>query len=191
MNGISKLIKPKGWCFLRDPFVKVPWALVDVTEIVFLAYQRDCQSISYTYTEPTIFFEFAYDVSKIAKKDGLKNVFVTNGYNMPPGDNAKVISLAKFFINLGCDVNWYDDIGFTPLHGAVLAREIEVIVLLIENGADPKLKVRGRNPDRNGRVRALYGLDAFEIVDRMTERQLRDVTRNQILSALSLEAGGI
>lgn len=39
-----------------------------------------CKSISYTYTEPTIFFEYAYDVAKLAKKEGLYNNFVTNGY---------------------------------------------------------------------------------------------------------------
>jgi len=39
-----------------------------------------CQSIAYTYTEPTIFFEYAYDTAKIAHKKRLKNIFVTNGY---------------------------------------------------------------------------------------------------------------
>lgn len=39
-----------------------------------------CKSISYTYTEPTIFFEYAYDIAKLAKKQGLYNNFVTNGY---------------------------------------------------------------------------------------------------------------
>jgi pyruvate formate lyase activating enzyme len=49
-------------------------------EVVEAALSRGCQSISYTYTEPTIFFEFAYDTAKIAKKKGLKNTFITNGY---------------------------------------------------------------------------------------------------------------
>ena len=39
-----------------------------------------CASISYTYTEPTVFFEYAFDTAVLAKKAGLKNVFVTNGY---------------------------------------------------------------------------------------------------------------
>ncbi len=38
------------------------------------------KSISYTYTEPTIFFEYAYDTAKLAHERGLKNVFVTNGF---------------------------------------------------------------------------------------------------------------
>jgi len=49
-------------------------------EVVSQARSHGCQSISYTYTEPTIFFEYAYETSKLAKKKGLANVFVTNGY---------------------------------------------------------------------------------------------------------------
>lgn len=49
-------------------------------EIVEAAKQNNCNSIAYTYTEPTIFFEYAYDTAKLAKKQDIKNVFVTNGY---------------------------------------------------------------------------------------------------------------
>ncbi|MFH1394605.1 MAG: AmmeMemoRadiSam system radical SAM enzyme [Candidatus Omnitrophota bacterium] len=48
--------------------------------IVKEALDKSCQSISYTYTEPTIFFEYAYDVCRIAKDKGLFNTFVTNGF---------------------------------------------------------------------------------------------------------------
>ena len=48
--------------------------------IVELAKQSRCESIAYTYTEPTIFFEYAYDTSKLAKKEGVDNIFVTNGF---------------------------------------------------------------------------------------------------------------
>jgi len=50
------------------------------SEIVSRAVQSGSKSISYTYTEPTIFFEYALDVSRLAKEKGLYNVFVTNGY---------------------------------------------------------------------------------------------------------------
>lgn len=49
-------------------------------EIVLRARAADCRSISYTYTEPTIFYEFAYDTARLAHEAGLKNIFVTNGY---------------------------------------------------------------------------------------------------------------
>jgi len=49
-------------------------------QIVKQAKKNNCLSISYTYTEPTIFFEYAYDTAKLAKEAGLYNIFVTNGY---------------------------------------------------------------------------------------------------------------
>lgn len=49
-------------------------------DVVHTAKNHGCQSISYTYTEPTIFFEYAHDTAKLAKKEGLANIFVTNGY---------------------------------------------------------------------------------------------------------------
>jgi pyruvate formate lyase activating enzyme len=49
-------------------------------ELVAYAQRNECDSISYTYTEPTIFFELAYDTGKLAHQAGLKNVFVSNGY---------------------------------------------------------------------------------------------------------------
>ncbi|MFP4424621.1 MAG: AmmeMemoRadiSam system radical SAM enzyme [Candidatus Woesearchaeota archaeon] len=53
-------------------------------EIVEEALRNGCQSISYTYTEPTIFFEFAYDTAVLAREKGLKNVFVSNGFITRP-----------------------------------------------------------------------------------------------------------
>jgi pyruvate formate lyase activating enzyme len=49
-------------------------------KIVEDAINAGCQSIAYTYTEPTIFFEYAYDTAEMAHKRGLKNIFVTNGF---------------------------------------------------------------------------------------------------------------
>ena len=52
--------------------------------IVTEALKKGCESISYTYTEPTIFFELALETAMLAKKKGLLNVFVTNGYMSTP-----------------------------------------------------------------------------------------------------------
>lgn len=49
-------------------------------QIVEAARARRCRSISYTYTEPTVFFEYAYDTARLARKAGLANIFVTNGF---------------------------------------------------------------------------------------------------------------
>lgn len=52
-------------------------------EVVRQAQSHGCRSISYTYTEPTIFFEYAFDSARLAKEKGLANVFVTNGFMTP------------------------------------------------------------------------------------------------------------
>lgn len=49
-------------------------------EIVQGALEHDCESIAYTYTEPTIFLEYALDTMRLAKEKGIKNVWVSNGY---------------------------------------------------------------------------------------------------------------
>jgi len=51
--------------------------------VVMDALKTGCASISYTYTEPTVFFEFACDTARKAHEKGLKNIFVSNGYMSP------------------------------------------------------------------------------------------------------------
>jgi len=58
----------------------IPGEEVEAERVVAEALAAGCKSIAYTYTEPTIFFEYALDVSKLAAERGLKNVFVSNGY---------------------------------------------------------------------------------------------------------------
>ncbi len=48
--------------------------------VVKAAQAHRCHSIAYTYTEPTIFFEYTYDIARLAHDYGLTNVYVTNGY---------------------------------------------------------------------------------------------------------------
>lgn len=53
---------------------------VSPEQMVALALKYNCKSIAYTYNEPSIFYPYARDVGIIAKEKGLKNVFVTNGF---------------------------------------------------------------------------------------------------------------
>jgi len=53
---------------------------VSPEQIVALAKKAGCRTIAYTYTEPTIYFEYAQDIARLASAEGLKNIFVTNGY---------------------------------------------------------------------------------------------------------------
>lgn len=81
-------------------------------EVVSLA-KRASSGISYTYTEPTIFYEFVLDTAKIAKKCGLYNVLVTNGYiNREPLEK-----LAPYIDAANVDVKSIDDVFHQKLCG--------------------------------------------------------------------------
>ena len=49
-------------------------------KIIETAIRYRCPSIAYTYNEPTVFLDFALDTMKLAKKRGLRNVWVSNGF---------------------------------------------------------------------------------------------------------------
>lgn len=52
-------------------------------EVVDMAASSGSQGIAYTYNQPSIFIEFARDCGVIARKNGLFNIFVSNGYDTP------------------------------------------------------------------------------------------------------------
>lgn len=98
-------------------------------QVVSEAELTGCKSISYTYTEPTIFMEFAYDCAVLARKKGIKNVFVSNGFMSP--ESARLISpyLDANNIDLKGDDNFYKKVA-----GARLQPVLETIKLMKELG---------------------------------------------------------
>ncbi len=53
---------------------------IEPEKIVEEALGHNCQSIAYTYNEPTVFTEYALDIMKLAREQKLKNVWVSNGF---------------------------------------------------------------------------------------------------------------
>ncbi|MEM2963001.1 MAG: AmmeMemoRadiSam system radical SAM enzyme [Candidatus Anstonellales archaeon] len=108
-------------------------------QIVKMAEKYGSKSIAYTYTEPTIFFEYASDCAKIAHERGIANVFVTNGYMSP-----EAISMMEYVDAARVDLKAFNDkfykevCGNASLDGVLdsiklLHKKIhvELIVLLI------------------------------------------------------------
>jgi len=62
----------------QDAIANVPFT--SPKEVVEQTLAAGAEGIAYTYTEPTIFAEYALDIMKLAKKKGLYNVWVSNGY---------------------------------------------------------------------------------------------------------------
>ena len=85
-------------------------------QIVQDAQKNKCPSISYTYTEPTIFLELALDTMKLAKKAGLKNIWVSNGYMTK--ETLDLIILYLDAINI--DLKGFDENNYLKYSGAKL-----------------------------------------------------------------------
>jgi pyruvate formate lyase activating enzyme len=95
-------------------------------DIVQAAKKNGCRSISYTYTEPTIFFEYALDTARLAKAAGLYNNFVTNGYMTAE-------ALKAFHPNLDAanvDLKAFKDETYKKVCGARLEPVLESIKLM-------------------------------------------------------------
>ena len=62
---------------------KVEGIEVEPQDVVRMTLEQGCQGLAYTYNQPTIFIEFARDIGMRARKAGLINIFVSNGYDTP------------------------------------------------------------------------------------------------------------
>jgi pyruvate formate lyase activating enzyme len=72
----------QNWQISQTPRIsgKIEGEEIPPEKIVEIAKKNNLPSISYTYTEPAIFSEYALDIMKLAKKAGLKNIWVSNGF---------------------------------------------------------------------------------------------------------------
>ncbi len=80
LDGVVAISNCQNWEISQASPGDVPSMQLMPEDIVSLARRTGSSSIAYTYVEPTVFFELAYDTSKLAVEQGLANVFVTNGY---------------------------------------------------------------------------------------------------------------
>jgi len=95
-------------------------------EIVASAEAAGCKSIAYTYTEPTIFFEFCYDTARIAHDRGILNVFVTNGYMTPEALNM----IAPYLDAANVDLKAFNNEFYRDQCGARLDNVLETLKVM-------------------------------------------------------------
>ena len=95
-----------------------------------LAKDNNCQTIAYTYTEPTVYLETALETSKIACSEGLKNVFVTNGYMSEP-----MLSVMKPYLSAAnVDLKSFRDAFYKQYCSAKLSPVLSTLEKLKEKG---------------------------------------------------------
>jgi pyruvate formate lyase activating enzyme len=85
-------------------------------EVVKAARDNGCQGVSYTYTEPTVFFEYAFDTARLARQVGFFNTFVTNGYMTPEAVRmiAPFLDAATVDFKGGADPEFYRAFSAVP-----------------------------------------------------------------------------
>ncbi len=104
-------------------------------EVAENALKTNCKSISYTYTDPAVFFDYSLDVMEIAHKNGLKNVFVTNGYYTGESVNA-----AKGLLDAAnIDIKFFNDGSYRRVCGGRLEPVLETVKMFYENGVHIEL----------------------------------------------------
>lgn len=98
--------------------------------IVALAEKYRCASISYTYSEPTIFYEYAFEIAKLAKERGIKNNFVTNGYV----EEEPLKEIAPYLDGANIDLKSFRKEFYAKIVGARLDQVLESIKLYFKLG---------------------------------------------------------
>ena len=99
-------------------------------DIVSRAEKTECLSISYTYVEPTIFYEFAYDCAVAAHERGIKNTFVSNGYMAPEVTR----HLAPVLDGINIDIKAFTEDFYHKVCKARLAPVLDNVRLMHELG---------------------------------------------------------
>ncbi len=94
-------------------------------DTVEMAVWSGCKSISYTYTEPTVFYEYALDIARLAKKKGIANNFVTNGYI----EDEPLSAIAPFLDAANIDLKGFNEDFYKKVCGANLSDVLDTIRL--------------------------------------------------------------
>lgn len=173
---------------------------VSPEEMVSLALEQGAQAIAYTYNEPTIFYPYAKDIGLLAKEKGLKNIFVSNGF-----ESAEVIEdMASWVDAANIDLkSWNDSYYKKVLKGGLeevkdtLRRMvkagiwIEVTTLLIEgeNESDEALKEMAAFIASELGKHVPWHLSAFFPNYKMTEHQATKVETLDRAKKIGQEAG--
>ncbi len=114
----------------RDMAVEVSGIFRKPEEIIRAALAGGCRSVSYTYVEPTIFFEYAYDCCVAAINNGLKNIFVSNGYMT----KEVVAKLAQVLTAINIDLKSFSDAFYKKICGARVQPVLDNIARCREAG---------------------------------------------------------
>ncbi len=103
---------------------------VTAEQVVTSAVEQGCTSISYTYVEPTIFYEFSRDCALPAAEKGIRNIYVSNGYMTP--ETGK--ELSGFIDAVNIDIKSFSDSFYKKICKARLQPVLDSVELFYKQG---------------------------------------------------------
>ncbi len=99
-------------------------------QVVENCQKSQCASIAYTYTEPTVFYEYMYETAKLARQVGIYNVMISNGY-INPGPLKKIL---PYLDAANIDIKSFDNEIYKTLNGGKLQPVLNTLKILKDNG---------------------------------------------------------
>jgi len=103
---------------------------VSPAQMVQLAIEQGADSIAYTYNEPTIFYPYAKDIGVLAKEKGLKNIFVSNGF-----ESAEMVDdMAGWVDGANIDLKSWDDTYYKKVLKGGLEEVKDTLRRMVRNG---------------------------------------------------------
>lgn len=99
-------------------------------KIVALAKEYECDSVAYTYNEPVVFFEYTYDTAKLVHKAGLKNIYVTSGFET----HKTIDTLLPYLDGMNIDIKAFTDGFYETVCGAKLKPVLDTVRYAHEKG---------------------------------------------------------
>ncbi len=99
-------------------------------EVVAMAKQTGAETIAFTYSEPTIFYEYAYDCAKLASEEGIRGVFVSNGFIC----EEPVRAIRPYVHAYNVDLKSFNPEHYRKIMGARLEPVLEAMKLIKQLG---------------------------------------------------------
>ena len=168
-------------------------------QLVALCLKHKCDGIAYTYTEPTVFFEYMVDTAKLARAKGLKNYWVTCGYI----EEEPLVELCTVLDAANVDLKGFSDEFYVKYSNAhlypvlrtlkILRREqvfFEITNLIVPGGNDSPEMIRAMcrwivaelgagTPVHFSRFHPAYKLTKRPATPLATLQRARDIAREE------------
>ncbi len=127
----------QNWEISQQPAETLRYIYLEPEQLIKKAQESKCPVIAYTYTEPTIFYEYMLETAKLAKKAGIRNVMHSNGYmNVAP-----LRELAPYLDAANIDLKGFTEDFYRKMTQGSLAPVLESLKILKASGVHLEITV--------------------------------------------------